>query len=158
ISALGEAMRHRILLALLVPCGLVAATSSAAAMGCCAPRQTFRQVAQTTPIIFYGTLIGPRKPVGFGCTTGASAQVVVGKVVQDRFGALHSNFQVDRIAQETAEGHYLFLCECIKDKIVPFSAIPASEAMISYFNGALAVDRKKRAAQMVYFFNYLEHA
>src|SRR5713226_1764068 len=87
-------MMRRVVVALFVLVTLLATAPPATAMRLfkpgCVNRVPFLQAAASAPVIVYGTLIPPRKLIGLNCTTGAAAKLVVGKVVRDDSGTLHS--------------------------------------------------------------------
>ncbi len=121
---------------------------------------TFREEARQSGarLILAGTLENPRLGPGGSGTTDLRVTDVLRK---DDWLAGRKVVEVPRyLAVSDAKNppRFLLFCDVFKDRLDPYRGVPvAGAATVDYVKKAMALDPADRAANLSFFFNYLEN-
>ncbi len=119
--------------------------------------QSFRQEADQARLVLYGTLENPHL-VGDSGTTDLRIEAVL---KTDPFLGSAKVVQLPRYVPVDAKSppHFVVFCDVFNNRLDPYRGVPlTSKAAVEYLKGALALDRRDRTAQLLYYFRYLEDA
>ena len=127
-------------------------------------RQTFRQDAEPARVVLYGTLANPRFDNSPGARQGTGmTDLHIARVL--RSDAALGNQKTLAISQYLPvvdpknPPKFVLLCKVMDGKVQPYSGRAVStEAVLKYFEGAMALQGKSRMEALLYFFRFLDHA
>jgi hypothetical protein len=128
-----------------------------------ANRQTLRQEAAQAKLVLYGTLSNPRlnAPGTVAAGDGLTDLQIDHVLKRDPFLGQKKTVELPRYVPVNPKEppKFLVFCDVYNGRLDPYRGLPVrSAAIVTYLQGALALDPNDRPQALLYFFNHLDDA